>query len=135
MSEGRRRPLVRADYAFSRRPTTSAASRVPQEASGHFASNRHPKRSDKKAMSKATISRRVLDSLIRAKLAKTNGCGNVEPLPVEWKDPNANGCNWEIPGWTGDARHVATCTEQLRDYLRFLRDQFDILEEEAPNGR
>ena len=35
-------------------------------------------------MPKATISRRVLDTLIRAKLAKLNGCVNVEPLPVAW---------------------------------------------------
>src|SRR5690242_162799 len=72
-----------------------------------------PQRFDDEAMSKATISRRVLDTLIRAKLAKTGGCENVEPLPVAWKDPNANGCNWEIPGWTGDAKNVAACAELL----------------------
>lgn len=86
-------------------------------------------------MSKATISRRVLDTLIRAKLAKmSNGCENVEPLPVAWKEPQSSGCNWEIPGWTGDAKNVAQCAEQLRDYLRFLREQFDIPEEEAQSG-
>lgn len=81
-------------------------------------------------MPKATISRRVLDTLIRAKLAKVNGCRTVEPLPVAWKNPNGNGSNWEIPGWTGDARHVDTCIEQLREYLKFLGEQFDIAEEE-----
>lgn len=80
-------------------------------------------------MSRATISKRVLDTLIRAKLAKMGPCGTVEPLPVAWRQREANGCNWEIPGWTGDARAVQSCLEQLRDYLRFLREQFDIPEE------
>lgn len=82
-------------------------------------------------MPKATISKRVLDTLIRAKLAKIGHCGNVEPLPVTWREPNSSGCNWEIPGWTGDAKTVAQCVDQLREYLRFLREQFDIAEEEA----
>ena len=79
---------------------------------------------------KATINKRVLDTLIRAKLAKLNGCGNVEPMPVAWRRRDANGCNWEIPGWTGDGRLVDGCIDQLRDYLRFLREQFDIPEDE-----
>jgi hypothetical protein len=83
------------------------------------------------AMAKATISKRVLDTLIRAKLAKVDGCRRVEPMPVAWKNPNGNGSNWEIPGWTGDVHHVTICVEQLRDYLKFLGDQFDIPEEEA----
>jgi hypothetical protein len=118
----------------SRRPTTTIRWGVPQKASKHFASNDDHDPA-KKTMSKATISRRVLDTLIRAKLAKMSGCGNVEPLPVAWREPNSNGCNWEIPGWTGDAKTVAACAEQLRDYLRFLREQFDIPEAEAHNGR
>ena len=82
-------------------------------------------------MSRATISKRVLDLLIRAKLAKLAECSRAEPLPVAWrKRDNGHGCNWEIPGWTGEARQVETCIEQLRDYLRFLREQFDIPEEE-----
>ena len=43
---------------------------------------------------------------------------------------DAGGCNWMIPGWTGDARLVESCVEQIADYLRFLRDQFDIPEDE-----
>ena len=82
-------------------------------------------------MAKATISKRVLDTLIRAKLAKVDDCRRVEPMPVAWKNPNGNGSNWEIPGWTGDVQHVSVCVEQLRDYLKFLSDQFDIAEEEA----
>ncbi len=81
-------------------------------------------------MAKATISKRVLDTLIRAKLAKIADCGAVEPLPVAWRRRNHNGCNWEIPGWTGDAKTVERCIEQLRDYLRFLSEQFDIAEDE-----
>jgi hypothetical protein len=85
-------------------------------------------------MPKATISRRVLDTLIRAKLAKLNGCINVEPLPVAWRRRDASGCNWEIPGWTGDAHLVESCVDQLRDYLRFLREQFDIPEDEKASS-
>ena len=81
-------------------------------------------------MPKATISRRVLDTLIRAKIAKLNGCAAIEPMPVAWKKRDAGGCNWVIPGWTGDARMVESCIEQIADYLRFLREQFDIPENE-----
>ncbi|HSN20455.1 MAG TPA: hypothetical protein VLS49_07255 [Usitatibacter sp.] len=85
-------------------------------------------------MSRATISKRVLDTLIRAKVAKVRDCASVEPLPVAWRRrENHHGCNWEIPGWTGDARAVRGCIEQLGDYLRFLGEQFDIPEDEA-NG-
>jgi hypothetical protein len=81
-------------------------------------------------MPKATISRRVLDTLIRAKIAKLNGCGAIEPMPVAWRKRDAGGCNWTIPGWTGDAHMVQSCVEQIGDYLRFLREQFDIPEDE-----
>jgi len=82
-------------------------------------------------MTKAIISRRVLDTLIRAKLSKVDDCRSIEPLPVAWRKRDGNGCNWEIPGWTGDARKVQDCMAQLRDYLRFLREQFDIVEDET----
>ena len=52
-------------------------------------------------MAKATISKRVLDTLIRAKLARMEHCDKIEPLPVAWRKRDGNGCNWEIPGWTG----------------------------------
>jgi hypothetical protein len=87
-------------------------------------------RTKKESMAKATISKRVLDMLIRAKLAKVD-CGHAEPMPVAWRPRDgSNGCNWEIPGWTGDLQAVQGCVDQLRDYLRFLREQFDIPEEE-----
>ena len=82
-------------------------------------------------MGKATISKRVLDTLIRAKLARLDNCTKIEPLPVAWRRRGHDGCNWEIPGWTGDVQHVSFCVEQLRDYLKFLSEQFDIAEEEV----
>jgi len=80
-------------------------------------------------MPKATISKRVLDTLIRAKLARLDNCANTEPLPVAWRRRDSGGCNWEIPGWTGDSYNVDNCRRQLRDYLRFLSEQFDVPEE------
>jgi hypothetical protein len=80
-------------------------------------------------MAKATISKRVLDTLIRAKLARLDPCTKIEPLPVTWRRRDGNGCNWEIPGWTGESHHVDTCLRDLRDYLRFLSEQFDVPEE------
>ena len=80
-------------------------------------------------MGKATISKRVLDTLIRAKLARLDNCTKIEPLPVAWRRRGHDGCNWEIPGWTGESRGIDGCLAQLRDYLRFLREQFDVPEE------
>jgi hypothetical protein len=45
------------------------------------------------------------------------------------------GCNWTIPGWTGDARKVRDCTEQIGAYLELLRAQFNIPEERSNGGR
>jgi hypothetical protein len=73
----------------------------------------------------------VLDTLIRAKLAKMGDCRKVDPLPVAWRRRENGGCNWEIPGWIGDGGEVQSCLEHLRDYLRFLGEQFDIPEEES----
>jgi hypothetical protein len=122
---------ARHGRSLSRTPTTSRATVVLQEASGHFASNTHHPKREEPFMAKATISKRVLDTLIRAKLAKVDPCHRVEPMPVTWRRPNGGGCNWEIPGWTGDVQNVSVCVEQLRDYLKFLSDQFDIAEEEV----
>jgi hypothetical protein len=80
-------------------------------------------------MAKATISKRVLDTLIRAKLARVDPCLRIEALPVAWRKRDGSGCNWEIPGWTGESGHLDACLAQLRDYLRFLREQFDVPEE------
>jgi hypothetical protein len=80
-------------------------------------------------MAKATISKRVLDTLIRAKLARLDNCARIEPLPVAWHRRDRRGCNWEIPGWTGESRRVDDCLRQLHDYLHFLSEQFDVPEE------
>jgi hypothetical protein len=83
-------------------------------------------------MTRAIVSRKTLDALIRAKLATLNECPHVEALPVTWS-ATANGkcCNWVIPGWVGDARVVNECLEKLAHYLDFLREQFDIAPDSA----
>jgi hypothetical protein len=83
-------------------------------------------------MARATIPKPVLDSLIRAKLADLQRCAEIRPLPVSWVASGGNGCNWTIPGWTGDARRVRDCTEQIGPYLELLRSQFNIPEERSP---
>jgi hypothetical protein len=78
------------------------------------------------AMNRAIVSRKTLDALIRAKLATLDGCGAVEALPVTFAENNHHGCNWVIPGWTGDADQVRSCVEKVSHYLGFLQAQFDI---------
>ena len=83
-------------------------------------------------MTRAIVSRKTLDALIRAKLATLDECLRVEPLPVTRNDkPDGRGCNWAIPGWVGDAEVVKTCLEHLQHYLDFLREQFDIPSEKG----
>jgi hypothetical protein len=78
-------------------------------------------------MTRAIVSRKTLDALIRAKLATLDECSQVEALPVTWKETaNGNACNWVVPGWVGEAHEVTTCLEKLEHYLAFLREQFDI---------
>ena len=77
-------------------------------------------------MERAVVSRKTLDTLIRAKLATVEGCSAVEALPVTWNDNATAGCNWTIPGWVGDSALVSRCMEALDHYLAFLQDQFDI---------
>ena len=84
-------------------------------------------------MARATIPKPVLETLIRAKLADMQRCAQIKPLPVSWVPNRSNGCNWTIPGWTGDARVVSDCVERLGPYLELLRSQFKI-PEESPLG-
>lgn len=79
-------------------------------------------------MDRVVISKRVLDRLIRAKLMQLEQCLQVQPLPVTASPRNGAGCNWMIPGWTGDLAAVGTCTAQMQGYLDFLRGQFDIVD-------
>ena len=80
-------------------------------------------------MTRAIVSPKTLDALIRAKLATLSECPHVEALPVTWNrngNGNGQGCNWMIPGWVGDAVVVDGCVQKLEHYLDFLRTQFDI---------
>ena len=79
-------------------------------------------------MTRAIITKNMLDELIRAKLGDEEKCGGVRPMPVAWKVPVNGGPNWTIPGWTGDSHAVNLCTERIAEYLRVLRSQFDIPE-------
>jgi hypothetical protein len=77
-------------------------------------------------MDRVTISRRVLDRLIRAKMEMIDDCGGVNALPVVVKERPGRGCNWTIPGWTGDADFVNRCNRKMKTYLEFLRGQFNV---------
>jgi hypothetical protein len=78
-------------------------------------------------MERVVISKRVLDRLIRAKLEMMDECGGVNALPVVVKTkPPGRGCNWTIPGWTGEQEFVGRCTGKIRGYLDFLSTQFDV---------
>ena len=79
-------------------------------------------------MTRAIITKNMLDELIRAKLGDEEKCRGVRPMPVAWKTPTNGGPNWVIPGWTGDSGAVSECTERIAEYLRVLRAQFDIPE-------
>ena len=80
-------------------------------------------------MGRSIVNRKVLDELIRAKLDVEGLCRGVRPLPVAWRARNGDGCNWTVPGWTGDSAAVLACNERLRGYIATLRQQFDVPEE------
>lgn len=78
-------------------------------------------------MDRVVISKRVLDRLIRAKLEMMEDCGGVAALPVVVDTrAGARGCNWTIPGWTGEQEFVDRCGQKMRSYLEFLRGQFNV---------
>jgi hypothetical protein len=77
-------------------------------------------------MDRVTISKRVLDRLIRAKMEMIDDCSGVTALPVVVKERPGRGCNWMIPGWTGDADFVNRCNRKMKAYLEFLRGQFNV---------
>jgi len=80
-------------------------------------------------MKRAVVSKHILDEMIRARIGD-HACAGVKPLPVAWRARQGEGCNWVVSGWTGDSDAVRTCTERLAEYLRSLRAQFDIPDEE-----
>ena len=78
-------------------------------------------------MDRVVISKRVLDRLIRAKLEMIDDCGGVAALPVVVNQkPGSRGCNWVIPGWTGEQEFVNRCSAKMKNYLEFLRGQFNV---------
>lgn len=78
-------------------------------------------------MDRVVISKRVLDRLIRAKIEMIDDCGGVSALPVVVNaKAGSRGCNWVIPGWTGEEQFVNRCSQKMRGYLEFLRGQFDV---------
>ena len=79
-------------------------------------------------MVRTVVEKQVLDELIRAKLGDEQECKGVRPLPVAWRRRSAQGCNWVVPGWTGDSEAVKSCIERMRQFMQVLRTQFDIPE-------
>jgi hypothetical protein len=80
-------------------------------------------------MERVTISKRILDRLIRAKLVQIEGCQGVNALPVMVKGAPDNGCIWTIPGWTGEAQAIDRCHDKMKTYIEFLRGQFNVSEQ------
>lgn len=77
-------------------------------------------------MPRALVASSVLDAMIRNKLANTPSCEGVQAMPVVLDASRDGGCNWKVPGWTGDLMRLATCGDQIEGYVRFLATQFDI---------
>lgn len=82
-------------------------------------------------MARATVDRKVLDMLIRAKAATMETCTQVRPLPVRWRVPDEQGTNWTVSGWTGETAQVTKCMEEMGAYIRLLHANFRI---PAPAG-
>jgi hypothetical protein len=80
-------------------------------------------------MPRAIVSRKTIDTLIRAKVRTLETCSGIEALPVVHDASGSEGCNWKIPGWVGEADSVGMCLQKLSSYLAFLRTQFDIAAE------
>ncbi len=81
-------------------------------------------------MAKTVISKRDLDALIRMHLVNiSDDCAKVAPMPVIWRARQRSGCNWAVPGWTGESETVRRCVDRLRPQLRQLRGAYDIPDE------
>lgn len=75
-------------------------------------------------VTRAIVEERVLDTLIRAKLATLEHCKAVQVLPVKWREPDASGSNWTVSGWSGETAAVMRCVEEMESYLQFLFANF-----------
>ena len=80
-------------------------------------------------MLRAVVSKRLIDRMIRDKMRQLAECGEVEPLPVVWRELLGVECNWEVPGWSGANGSVKRCSQRIEAYLAFLGEQFDIPDE------
>jgi hypothetical protein len=81
-------------------------------------------------VAKTVISKRDLDALIRMHLVNLpEDCASIVPMPVVWRARTRAGCNWVVPGWTGDSDTVQRCLDRLRLQLRQLRSAYDIPDE------
>lgn len=80
-------------------------------------------------MARALITKSELDALIRMHLEDLDGCGTVVPMPVTWRRPARDECNWAVPGWIGDSDSVGACLERINAKLRVLRSSYDIPDE------
>jgi hypothetical protein len=78
---------------------------------------------------RAIVSKRVIDRLIREKLRQVPRCMGVSAMPVVWRQRLGAECNWEIPGWMGEAQAVSLCSSQLAGFVHSLETQFDIADE------
>ena len=76
--------------------------------------------------SKTRISGPVLDRLIKEKMARLPACNGLAAMPVVRCEDISRGCNWRVPGYTGDGTRVSRCEAALRDYLEFLATQFEL---------
>ena len=78
---------------------------------------------------RAIVSKRVIDRLIRDKMRLVGQCGGVSAMPIVWRRRLGAECNWEIPGWIGEAHAVSICAAQISAFVRSLEAQFDIADE------
>lgn len=77
-------------------------------------------------MARATVDKKVLDTLIRAKVASLERCREVRPLPVRWQEPDEHGRNWTVSGWAGETDAVRECIQKMQAYLQVLHANFQI---------
>jgi hypothetical protein len=79
-------------------------------------------------VSRAVVTKKVIDRLIREKLLDVCG-GRATALPIVWRKPLAFECNWEVPGWEGDRAALDKCRPLIEPYVQLLCSQFDIASE------
>jgi len=83
----------------------------------------------KTEVSRAIVSKRVIDRLIREKLRQVPTCAGIDALPVVWRRRLGAECKWEIPGWTGEGLAVSRCGATIGEFVATLEAQFDIADE------